>query len=106
MWQRDEDSRLSNQLAKLTSARKSTLQDADYVFLTSKADRETIQNVFHQVKKGTLENPQDIGNDHHGSETYLLQTKVRVTLKGPGIERKETLFIENGDSLVKRPCKL
>ncbi len=95
-----EDSRLSAQLAKLTSARKSALQDADYVFLTRETDIQTIQNVFQQVKKGTLENPQS-------AATIIIEVnrplanEGPITLKGPGIEKQETLFIDNGAAWLK-----
>jgi alpha-D-ribose 1-methylphosphonate 5-triphosphate synthase subunit PhnH len=96
----DGDSKLSDQLSKLTLARKSELQVADYVFLTSKSNGDTIQNVLREVKKGTLENPQT-------SATIIMElssplsNEGNIILKGPGIQNIEALFIENVKSWLE-----
>jgi len=82
---------LAKHIAELTLAQQKTAQDADYLFITSDAQEETIKNVILQTKAGTLLNPQ-------ASATIILETKQitnegSLCLSGPGIEDTESLYI-------------
>ncbi|WP_342514328.1 phosphonate C-P lyase system protein PhnH [Sporosarcina sp. FSL K6-1522] len=70
-------------LSAYTLATVAELQEADYVFITNGTNKEVIHNVFSQVKKGTLTNPQQSATII--METEKLSNDPQLTLRGPGI---------------------
>lgn len=83
---------LAAELHDLTLCREGSLEQADYIFLSSEMNYGSLEEIMRNVKKGTYADPQE-------SATIIIlcnQMKgdVPMTLFGPGIKDKLTVKVQ------------
>lgn len=92
-----DNSTLSDDIAMLTLAKKSTMQDADFIFV---CNYESLQAVIEGAKCGTLADP-------HKSATIIIYDErivdCEALLHGPGIDGEITVSISQ---LIKTALQL
>lgn len=97
----EKNRKLAEALTDLTLSEQTAPGEADYIFLSSPLNYETIGVLFEKCKKGTLEEP-------HCSATFLIFTpqisgKEKLVAKGPGIKEEKEVYV---DTYVKNVCLL
>ena len=75
---------LASELHDLTLCRSGSLEDADYVFLSSELNYGSLEQILRNVKKGTYKDPQD-------SATVVIfcrdiEGDIPMTISGPGVK--------------------
>lgn len=97
----EKDSRLAEEFTDLTLSEQTSVSDADYIFLSSNLNYETIKVLFEKAKKGTLADPQF-------SASFIifcdeLNGNCSAEFKGPGIDGQITI---NTTSYINQICRL
>lgn len=87
----EKNPRLSEALHNLTLCREGTLEEADYVFLSSEMNYGSMEQVLKNVKRGTYADPQQ-------SATVLQQCvsvegTSKLVLSGPGIDGTKSVSV-------------
>lgn len=93
----EKNPRLSELLRDLTFAHPDTLQEADYLFLSSELNYASVKEIMKNAKKGTYADP------HTGAVLIFfcetLDGDTDITLEGPGIDGtltfSGTLYLKN-----------
>lgn len=80
----EKNTALADTLSGLTLSRQTDIERADYIFLTSELNYETVRTIFEKAKKGTLADP-------HKSATVIISCRdfegdEDITVASPGIK--------------------
>ena len=83
---------MEKRIQQLTYAKKASIVQADYIFLTQEVSAAKVCEVIAEAKKGTLLNP-------HASATLFIEVAdlgasnnaERMFIKGPGIKGEKTI---------------
>lgn len=80
----EKNSELAKSLNSLTLSKQTTIEKADYIFLSSELNYETIKTIFEKAKKGTLADP-------HKSSTIIIYCDdfdgdEKISIRSPGIK--------------------
>lgn len=80
----EKNTALADTLSSLTLSKQTDIENADYIFLTSELNYETIRTIFEKAKKGTLPDP-------HKSATIIIschsfEGDEDITVVSPGIK--------------------
>lgn len=78
--------------AAYTLSKIAALNEADYIFIMQDVQKQIVNDVFIEAKKGTPVDPQQSATVI--IETELLTKDRQLVLKGPGIEFEENVEIE------------
>ena len=93
----EKNPRLSELLRTLTFAHPESLQEADYLFLSSELNYASVREIMKHAKKGTYADPQTSATLIFLCES--LNGDTHVTLEGPGIDGsltlETTLYLKN-----------
>lgn len=86
----EKNRHLAEELHSLTLSRETSLEEADFVFLSSELNMGTLEQAFSHAKHGSYADP-------HTSATVILFTpeiegETVLTLSGPGIDSERSLF--------------
>lgn len=97
----EKDAKLAADFTDLTLAEQTSVSEADYIFLSSQLNYETIKALFEKAKKGTLADPQLSAcfiiccDSVHGD--------CNARFRGPGIEGTREI---NTTRYIKKVCEL
>lgn len=80
----EKNTALADTISSLTLSKQTDIENADYIFLTSELNYETIRTIFEKAKKGTLADP-------HKSATIIISCRdfegdEDITVASPGIK--------------------
>lgn len=97
----EKDARLAGIFMDLTLSEQTSVTEADYIFLSTELNYETVNALFEKAKKGTLADPQL-------SATFIIccqsiRGDCDVYFKGPGINGVKEI---NTTSYIKKICEL
>lgn len=97
----EKDAKLAAVFTDLTLSRQASVSDADYIFLSSQLNYETVKALFEKAKKGTLADPQL-------SASFIIccdsiSGSCMARFKGPGIDGVREI---NTTSYIKKVCRL
>lgn len=86
----EKNRHLAEELHSLTLSRETSLEEADFVFLSSELNMGALEQIFSHAKHGSYADP-------HTSATVILFTpeiegETVLTLSGPGIDGERSLF--------------
>lgn len=102
-----EQSVIEKRIQQLTYAKKATVVQADYIFITQEASAAKVCEAITEAKNGTLLDP-------HASATLIVEVpglfaeenNKRLLIKGPGIkDEKEITGLDCNDWLQARETK-
>lgn len=88
----EEGEELTSLINQLTYAKSASLEWADYIIVTAKAEKTVLRDGFEKAKIGTLIDP-------HKAATVILEVEEMtgrgdLVLRGPGIEYEHYLGVE------------
>ncbi len=80
----EKDPKFSNNLSALTLSKEQEIDKADYIFLTSEMNYESVKAIFSKAKKGTLYDPQLSATIIIACDSLVGNEAVKI--KSPGID--------------------